>query len=156
MFTTWSGKTPQRPSIIMATTRLLRPILISFFCVVAVSGFYTNVLRRVEQSSPLPMAPKYNSETSRWTPGSPDEEVSAGYPPFGSLLRQGPSPFIQRILNPDDYDQGVLKMMASEGMSRNEAQGNMDAYIRNVRQSSAHFLARTINHMSLINPACSL
>lgn len=77
------------------------------------------------------MAPKYDPETSRWAPSSPEEEASAGYSAFGSLIRQGPSPFIQRLTNPDEYDQGVLKMMEKDNMSRDEAQGNMDAYIRN-------------------------
>eukprot|EP00980_Cylindrotheca_fusiformis_P028296 scaffold22589_cov138-Cylindrotheca_fusiformis.AAC.59 len=103
--------------------------LMSFACVAVVSSFHANMLPKAKQR--VFMVPKYNSETSQWTPSSSDEGPSAGYPAFGSLLRQGPSPFIQRILNPDDYEQGVLKMMANEGMSRNEAQGNMDAYIRN-------------------------
>lgn len=77
------------------------------------------------------MAPKYDAKTSRWSAMSPEEEASAGYSTWGSLIRQGPSPFFQRIFNADDYEQGVLKMMARDGMSRNEAQGNMDAYIRN-------------------------
>jgi hypothetical protein len=116
----------------MATMKFLQPVLLCL-CAAVVSGFHTKILLPTKQGSSLRMAPKYNSETSRWTPSSPDEEASAGYPAFGSLLRQGPNPFIQRNLNADEYDQGVLKMMANDGMSRNEAQGNMDAYIRNVR-----------------------
>ena len=82
------------------------------------------------------MVPKYDPKTERWTASSPEEEASAGYPAWGSLLRQGPSPFFQRVFNADDYDQGVLKMMERFGMSRDEAQGNMDAHIRNVRYQS--------------------
>ena len=78
------------------------------------------------------MVPRYNKETKRWSPTSPEEEASAGYSPFGSLLRQGPVPFIQRLRDPDGYDQGVLKMLANENFaSRDEAQGNMDAYLQN-------------------------
>jgi len=83
-------------------------------------------------SSQLFMAPRYDEEAKRWAPTSPDEEASAGYSPFGSLLRQGPIPFLQRIRDPDGYDQGVLKMLANEDFaSRDEAQGNMDAYLQN-------------------------
>jgi hypothetical protein len=83
------------------------------------------------QSTLLRMAPKYDSSTSRWEASTPDEDSSAGYGPVGSLLRQGPVPFLQRLRDPDSYNQAVLKMMASENMDRNEAQGNMDAYLLN-------------------------
>ena len=81
----------------------------------------------------LNMVPKYDPLTKRWEPSTPDEDASAGYPPIGSLLRQGPIPFFQRLKDPDQYDQAVLKMMASSDSirSRNEAQGNMDAYLQN-------------------------
>ena len=78
----------------------------------------------------LNMAPRYNPSTKRWEATTSEEEE--GYPPSGTLIRQGPKPYLQRIINPDDYDQGVLKMMANDStMSRDEAQGNMDAYLRN-------------------------
>jgi hypothetical protein len=34
------------------------------------------------------------------------------------LIRAGPLPFIQRLINGDEYEQGVLKMMAMEGCDR--------------------------------------
>jgi hypothetical protein len=77
------------------------------------------------------MAPKYDKATQRWSPTSPDDEPSAGYNIFGSLLRQGPSPVIQRIFKADDYEQAVWKFMAGDKCDRNTAQGNMDAYLRN-------------------------
>ena len=77
------------------------------------------------------MAPKYDPQSRRWEPTNEAEDSSAGYPPIGSLIRQGPVPFFQRLKDPDMYDQAVLKMMASENMDRNEAQGNMDAYLLN-------------------------
>jgi hypothetical protein len=47
-------------------------------------------------------------------------------------VRFGPKPVLIRVLNPDDYEQGVLKMMASEaGWDKQEAQGNFDAYLEN-------------------------
>mmetsp|Transcript_46305 Transcript_46305/g.112237 ORF Transcript_46305/g.112237 Transcript_46305/m.112237 type:complete len:179 (+) Transcript_46305:1-537(+) len=108
-------------------------LLLSWLCLAGLtqafqhSGMHQMRVRNLS----LSMAPKYDPVTNRWTPTSPDEEASAGYPAWGSLLRQGPSPFFQRVFNADDYDQGVLKMMARDDMSRSEAQGNMDAYIRN-------------------------
>jgi hypothetical protein len=75
------------------------------------------------------MAPRYNPATQRWEATTPEEEQ--GYPPTGSLIRQGPVPFLQRLIKSDEYEQGVLKMMAKDStMDRNEAQGNMDAYLR--------------------------
>eukprot|EP00548_Thalassiothrix_antarctica_P008218 CAMPEP_0194153922 /NCGR_PEP_ID=MMETSP0152-20130528/58471_1 /TAXON_ID=1049557 /ORGANISM="Thalassiothrix antarctica, Strain L6-D1" /LENGTH=140 /DNA_ID=CAMNT_0038859613 /DNA_START=71 /DNA_END=490 /DNA_ORIENTATION=+ len=77
----------------------------------------------------LHMAPKYDRSTQRWEAATPEE--GEGYPPTGSLLRQGPLPFIQRLTNTDKYDQAVLKMMANEKLTRNQAQGSFDAYLRN-------------------------
>ena len=77
------------------------------------------------------MAPRFDPFTQRWYPSSPDEEPSAGYPPVGSLLRHGPKPYLERTLKPDEYEQAVLKFMAADECSRNEAQANMDAYLRN-------------------------
>jgi hypothetical protein len=81
----------------------------------------------------LSMTPRYDPFTQRWSAMEEEEDSSSGYPPVGSLMRQGPIPFFQRLLDPDQYDQGVLKMMANseEGMDRNQAQGNMDAYLNN-------------------------
>ena len=73
------------------------------------------------------MVPKYDESTQRWT----DPSGETGYGPIGSLLRQGPLPLIQRLRDADGYEQGVLKMMATDGMTRNQAQGNMDAYLSN-------------------------
>jgi hypothetical protein len=77
------------------------------------------------------MVPRYDGQTQRWEERLPEEEESAGYPPIGSLIRQGPLPFLQRLKEPDMYNQAVLKMMAERDMDRKEAQGNMDAYLGN-------------------------
>ena len=47
------------------------------------------------------------------------------------LHRFGPKPALIRIANPDDYDQGVLKMMAKEKWDKQEAMGNLDAFLEN-------------------------
>lgn len=72
---------------------------------------------------------KFDSSTDRWVPTSPEDEE--GYGVFGTLLRAGPKPFVIRIVNPDNYEQGVYKFMFNENMSRMEAQGNFDAYLEN-------------------------
>lgn len=77
------------------------------------------------------MVPRFDPSTERWYPSKAEEEATAGYGPLGSLLRAGPKPFLQRILSPEQYDQAVLKYMALDKCSRNEAQGNMDAYFEN-------------------------
>ena len=46
--------------------------------------------------------------------------------PVGTLFRQGPKPFFQRLSNVDDYEQAVYKYMAKDKCSREEAQGNID------------------------------
>jgi hypothetical protein len=57
----------------------------------------------------------------------PDE----GYGPIGSLIRQGPVPFVQRISNPTKYEGSVMYYMQENKCSRAEAQGNIDAYLAN-------------------------
>ncbi|CAJ1946224.1 unnamed protein product [Cylindrotheca closterium] len=76
------------------------------------------------------MAPKFDPTTQKWIPQN-DEEATPAYGPVGSLIRAGPLPFVQRVLNGEEYEQGVYKMMATEKCDRLEAQGNMDAYLEN-------------------------
>lgn len=59
-------------------------------------------------STKLLMAPKFDVKTQRWTPSN-DEEATPAYGPIGSLIRAGPLPFIQRIVNSDKYEQAVYK-----------------------------------------------
>ncbi|KAL7512543.1 hypothetical protein ACHAXN_011322 [Cyclotella atomus] len=84
--------------------------------------------RRVTE---LYMAPRFDKSTQRWYTDDPAEQAGASYGPVGSLYRAGPKPFLQRIFNPDTYDQAVLKYMAQDGCDRKEAQGNMDAFLEN-------------------------
>lgn len=79
----------------------------------------------------LAMAPRFDKTENMWIATGPEEEPSAGYDVWGSLLRQGPSPFLTRVFKPNDYEQAVLKFMAGDKCDRLEAQGNMDAYLRN-------------------------
>jgi hypothetical protein len=81
------------------------------------------------QPSPLARAPKYVKD--KWVAQGPQDEPSAGYDIWGTLLRQGPKPAFTRLFQPDEYEQAVLKFMAGDQCDRNTAQGNMDAYLRN-------------------------
>jgi hypothetical protein len=74
--------------------------------------------------------PKYDSKTERWTAAVGDDGKYP-YDPLGSLLRHGPTPFIARLTNADEYEQLILKYMANAGVSRAEATGNHDAKLNN-------------------------
>mmetsp|Transcript_3146 Transcript_3146/g.4370 ORF Transcript_3146/g.4370 Transcript_3146/m.4370 type:complete len:168 (-) Transcript_3146:213-716(-) len=63
--------------------------------------------------------------------GSAKSNEEEGYGPIGSLIRQGPVPFLVRITQPEKYERSVLAYMEKEQCSRMEAQGNMDAYFEN-------------------------
>ena len=82
-------------------------------------------------STLLHMAPKFDKKLNKWVPSSPEESAAAGYDVWGSLLRQGPTPFFTRIFQAENYDQGVMKMMAGDGLDRNTAQAEFDAYLQN-------------------------
>eukprot|EP00977_Amphora_coffeiformis_P025337 scaffold19245_cov199-Amphora_coffeaeformis.AAC.32 len=83
-------------------------------------------------SSPSLSAVKYDKKANRWvTTDAATEGPEAGYGTLGALLRHGPKPALDRILQPDTYDQAVLKFMAQEKCSRQDAEGNMDAFRRN-------------------------
>ena len=77
----------------------------------------------------LRMAPKFDGE--KWLAQSEDELPSAGYGIGKTFLLQGPKPVFTRLFQQDDYEQAVLKFMATDGCDRITAQGNMDAYLRN-------------------------
>ena len=80
----------------------------------------------------LSMAIKYDKKANRWVTTDPiTEGPGAGYGTLGALLRHGPKPALDRIVQPDTYEQAVLKFMAQEKCTRAEAEGNMDAFRRN-------------------------
>jgi hypothetical protein len=95
------------------------------------AAFTTPLNHQVQPSaSARAMAPKYNTETQKWV-ATVDADTEGAYGPLETIVRNGPLPFIQRVINPGDYEQGVFKLMASEKMGRKEAQGNMDASLEN-------------------------
>jgi len=78
---------------------------------------------------PSKMTIEFDPFTGRFE--ADEEDRKGGYGPLGSLLRQGPKPFLFRLVQPDRYEQSVLNFMSRAECSREEAQGNMDAFIEN-------------------------
>jgi len=72
---------------------------------------------------------KFDGE--QWVTESDAECPEAGYGVGRTFLRYGPTPTVRRIFQPQEYEQAVLKFMASELCDRDVAQGNMDYYMRN-------------------------
>jgi hypothetical protein len=69
-------------------------------------------------------------------PANPDRFIAPNnfnsndfYPPYISLLRNGPLPFFTRLTSPDKYQQAVFKYQFESGeQDLEEAQANMDAF----------------------------
>ncbi|GFH55446.1 hypothetical protein CTEN210_11922 [Chaetoceros tenuissimus] len=101
-----------------------------------VSAFTAPTLQASSRSSQLSV--KFDAATERWIPESTEE--TEGYDAFGTLLRAGPKPFLIRITNGDNYEQGVYKFMAQKNMNRMEAQGNFDAYLENPNDWAYQYL----------------
>lgn len=80
-------------------------------------------------ASKLPL-PTLDTETGRYTK-SPLDDGEYPYDAVGAALRHGPSPFLTRVFNADEYEQGVMKYMLSAGVDRAEATGNVDAKLNN-------------------------
>ena len=80
-------------------------------------------------STKLPL-PTYDEATNRYTK-NPLDDGEYPYDAVGSALRHGPSPFLTRVFNADEYEQGVMKYMLSAKVSRAEATGNTDAKLNN-------------------------
>ncbi len=73
----------------------------------------------------LPL-PTFDDKTQRYVK-SPNDDGVMPYDAIGAALRHGPVPFITRLTNADEYEQGVLKYMGTAKVTRAEAVGNMDA-----------------------------
>lgn len=74
--------------------------------------------------------PTFNKATEKWEKAAGDDGKYP-YDAVGALLRHGPVPFVTRLTNPGEYEQAVLKYMATAGVDRSEATGNMDAKLNN-------------------------
>ncbi|CAB9508820.1 expressed unknown protein [Seminavis robusta] len=107
------------------TTRIILAALLVGVC----AAFAPVQQRTTGSTSSLSMAPKWDGE--KWAPSSPEEGPEAGYGAGKTLLLHGPIPFYNRVFKAADYEQAVLKFMASEKCDRMEGQGNMDFYLAN-------------------------
>ena len=74
--------------------------------------------------------PTFNKSEHKWEKADDDDGIYP-YDAVGSFLRFGLQPFVKRLTDPNGYEQDVLEYMASEGVSRAEATGNMDAKLFN-------------------------
>lgn len=115
----------------ISNTRTFAPDTLSFRSINTPTSL--SAWGRKSSSSPSLLKPTFNKETNKWerAPNDEDESDSELYGPFGALLRHGPGPFITRLTKPDEYEQALLKYQATEGCTRLEAMGNMDAYFNN-------------------------
>lgn len=105
-------------------------VLVSFLaCLATAHAFVSQANRRA--TSDLSMAPRFDKKTQKWYPTKPEEGPEAGYPVINTLLLHGPKPWFQRVFQPEEYEQAVLKFMAGDKCDRKEAMGNMDAYLNN-------------------------
>ena len=107
------------------------PVIAAVLALMGTSSAFTPSPNAKMLSSSLSMVPRFDKKTNRWFTDDPEEMAGSSYGPIGSLYRAGPKPFLQRITDPDIYDQAVLKYMAQDKCDRKEAQGNMDAYLDN-------------------------
>lgn len=86
--------------------------------------------RKNAPTTPKLPLPTLDSSTGRYVKSPYDDGVYP-YDALGSALRHGPSPFLTRLFNPDEYEQGVLKYMLTAQCDRSEATGNVDAKLNN-------------------------
>ena len=107
---------------------LLSFLLLNLLALPTAEAFshYASQPSSIARRASLHMVPRFDPTTQKWYPQTEDDSPNRGYPPIGSLFRQGPKSFFQRLVSAEEYEQSILKYMASEGCSRDEAQGNMD------------------------------
>lgn len=106
-----------------------RPIFLSFLIVTLFASSTAFGFGASKPASKLPL-PTFNKDTNRWEK-SPLDDGKYPYDAIGSALRHGPSPFLTRVFNADEYEQGILKYMATANVDRAEATGNIDAKLNN-------------------------
>jgi hypothetical protein len=99
-------------------------ILLLLWLTVATALVVPTTTRRPSTSS---LRVKFDG--TQWVAES--EQEATGYGILKTFLLYGPTPTLRRLLQPYEYNQAVLKFMASEGCSRMVAQGNMEYYFRN-------------------------
>eukprot|EP00980_Cylindrotheca_fusiformis_P007375 scaffold1525_cov142-Cylindrotheca_fusiformis.AAC.175 len=105
------------------------PITALCIALAALSGVsaFAPAHRVRKSTTSINMAPKFDPTSQKWIPQN-DDEATPAYGPVGSLIRAGPLPFIQRLINGEEYEQGVLKMMATDGYDRKSKSKNPTAF----------------------------
>mmetsp|Transcript_9802 Transcript_9802/g.23921 ORF Transcript_9802/g.23921 Transcript_9802/m.23921 type:complete len:177 (-) Transcript_9802:273-803(-) len=109
----------------LSSLPLLAIVVLAYASVVSAFGSFGN--KAASTKSPVPT---FDAESGRYTK-SPQDDGEYPYDAIGSALRHGPSPLFTRIFNGDEYEQGVLKYMYTQKVTRAEATGNIDAKLNN-------------------------
>ena len=113
----------------MAYTSLIISLIVAFVSTTSISAF-GSFGKKSASSTKLPL-PTFDDATQRYVK-NPLDDGKYPYDAVGSALRHGPSPFLTRIFNADEYEQGILKYMGTAKVTRAEATGNVDAKLNNV------------------------
>ena len=119
--------TSERGGATMTSTPLIVAIFMAFTC----TSTWTSVLAfnfggtKAAPASKVPL-PTFDEATNRYTK-NPLDDGKYPYDAIGAALRHGPSPFLTRVFNADEYEQGVLKYMLTYKCDRAEATGNTDS-----------------------------
>ena len=118
----------------MTTLRTLSTLSLLLLALVSsVQGFAPPAGRAAATTTSLDMAPRYDKKTQKWSPSTPEESAENNYPAYRTLLRHGPKAFLVRVTQPENYDQAILKFMATDKVDRWPAQGNMDRFFENAQ-----------------------
>ena len=111
-------------------------LLLAFLCIASAAAFAPSMESSSSRSATSlygavgKAKPKFNKATEKWEPSAADDGKYP-YDAIGALLRHGPPAFISRVTNADEYEQFVLNYMATVGVDRAEAAGNIDAKLAN-------------------------
>ena len=112
------------------------PLIVAIFMAFTCTSTWTSVLafnfggNKKTPASKVPL-PTFDEATNRYTK-NPLDDGKYPYDAVGAALRHGPSPFLTRTFNADEYEQGVMKYMLTYKCDRSEATGNTDARLNNV------------------------
>ena len=117
-------------SLVIATTIIVAIFLFSTSNNLHVSAFGSFGTKFSQKKLPTTILPTLNKDTGRYEK-SPLDDGKYPYDAIGSALRHGPAPFLTRVFNADEYEQGVLKYMLTAQVDRAEATGNIDAKLNN-------------------------
>jgi hypothetical protein len=81
---------------------------------------------KAASASKLPKPDPTNPDRYKSPPTTTSSEL---YPPYLSLIRNGPLPLLTRLTNPDKYQQAIYKyQFESKETDLQEAQSNIDAF----------------------------